>query len=142
MDLRRHHAALSEAVEGLVPQVGVLEGELGGMEASDDEDVSWMAARLQRLDTLEAAGETVDPGERARLERSLAAHAAAARDRVALESDLTSAMAALLELSAAASRARRQLADPDQLRVSAPRLAEELDQKLAAMAAARRELAR
>lgn len=140
-DLSHQQRALAEAVEALSPQVTALEGELARVESETGEDLGWMEARLRRLETLEAAGEAVDASERARLEAALAAHERALDAAGRLESELTAGLAALLELSAAAARARRELLGTEAPRVSAPRLADELEAQLRALAAARAEAA-
>ncbi len=107
-DLRSTARDLRHAALDLAEEAARLEEALDGT-ALDDTDVAAIQARLDRLRTLERAGESVDQRELRQLQRALDAHA---RDQAALE-DLESRSAAvgarLLEVCSAAHQARRDV---------------------------------
>lgn len=136
-DLRGTVRELREQAERLASEVDRLQAAVAEEPATAD--LSWVTARLDRLRTLEKAGDAVDAAEVARLEETLASHQAeqAAAERV--EARLTSATAQLLEIRSTASRVRRELlaeADPGR---SAGELVARLRREARAAEAARAE---
>ena len=139
-DLRDTLVELRAVTAKLGEDLDVLEVEISSTSAPDD--VAWMERRLDRLSTLERAGESVDAAERERLLASLAAHEADAQARDRLESQHTACLAELLEVASIASRVRRELLSEPLPARSAPRLVKRLQAETRAANAARREAAR
>lgn len=138
-DLRGTVDELREQADRLAVEVDRLQAAVAEEPATSD--VSWVTARLDRLRTLEKAGDAVDRSELARLQATLDAHEAeqAAAERV--EGRLTAATAQLLEIRSTASRVRRDLlaeADPGR---SAGELVARLRREARAAEAAREEAA-
>ncbi|MBN1337210.1 MAG: protein kinase [Deltaproteobacteria bacterium] len=133
---------LKVEVDALAAEVEHLEAEQATLEADiDPTQAAAVSARLARLDTLERAGEDVDPAERRRLEAAVRAHEEARATAAALGNRLTAATASLLDIGATAVRARRELlAEPEAPR-SAERLTSTLQAQAAALARTRREMA-
>ena len=96
---------LGRSRPGLAEQLGDAANRLQGLIGEPAEDVGWARSRLERLDTRERAGETIDPDERNRLQAALDRHAEAEAERADLESQLTVLRARLLEIAATARRA-------------------------------------
>ncbi|TNE83976.1 MAG: hypothetical protein EP330_30890 [Deltaproteobacteria bacterium] len=139
-DLRHLVISLAEQARVLGAEVDRLEAELAD-HAEPTQEAGWLASRLQRLRTLQAEGESVDPSEIARLEQALAADAEAFEARGRVESALTAAVAQLLEIAAIASRTRLDLAARiDDAR--APELVASLKRDAEALDRARREVQR
>lgn len=138
-DLRRTSAELRVRAVELARTAVALEAGLAA--TPEPEDVSWVHGRLTRLETMERAGEAVDVAERARLVAALRSADEAGVARENLESQLTSALAQLLEIGAMATRARAELLEPDVPR-TARVLVEQLDQQVAAVDATRQQMAR
>ncbi|MBT3223595.1 MAG: hypothetical protein HN348_31375, partial [Proteobacteria bacterium] len=118
-----------------------------GLEAALDatpesEDVSWVHGRLTRMETMERTGETVDTTERHRLQAALESAEAASNARDDLESQLTSILAQLLELSAIATRTHTELHAETNLPHTARLFKEQLQQQVDAVDATRREMGR
>lgn len=103
---------LRATVRRLETHVGALEGSLGTPVPLDLAAIGRIDARLVRLETLRAAGRQVDPAELASLRAGRAAHEATIAAQDELEARRTRAMAELLEIGAAADRARLGLAAP------------------------------
>ncbi len=97
--LRERAARLYQPVSGL-PHTD----EVGTAAAA-----ARIARRLDRLETLESGGVTADPAERKRLRRALEAHEAELKSSEKAETTRTLVSAHLLEIGAAAWRARHQL---------------------------------
>jgi hypothetical protein len=106
-DLRGNLAAMAAAARDLGAEVDRLSQALA--ETPESADVSALHARLGRLGALERAGERVDPAERDRLERAIAAQDAAQEKAAELEAQLVSSTARLIEIAGAASRTRAEI---------------------------------
>lgn len=135
-ELRRSIKALREEARASGAEVDRLEQEL---QKEEGEDLAWAAARLRRLETLQAAGEVVEQAELDRLSALLAARARAETARGAVEARLTGTIARLLEITATATQARYELLSTPEPR-SAERVLADLERKARAAAAARQEL--
>ncbi len=127
----------------LEQEARVLARQLERLDAAENEpqveDAGWLQSRLDRLETMERAGEVIDGDERAQLRRAMAAFDAQIAEEAELESRRTRCMAQLLEIGASAARTRLQLLVPE------PRseaLAVRLRQEADAATRAREELAR
>lgn len=107
-DLRHSARELRRAAADLADQAEELERALDGT-ALDDTDVAALQSRLDRLRTLQGAGEPVDGPELGQLERALQAHARDAAALDALESRYAAVGARLLEVCSTAHQARRKL---------------------------------
>jgi len=114
-DLRDTARQLGEQASALGEAAERIEAELEHLDAgASDAELGWVEDRLRRLETLERAGQTVDAGERARLQRALEAHRRALETTASLESQLTATLARLLEIATTAGQVRRELlARPD-----------------------------
>ena len=78
-------------------------------DAAETQAAARVEARLERLRTLQGAGDRVDAAEIAGLEKAIAAHRDAQGDVESREAQLTRILGGLLEVGAAAARAQRQL---------------------------------
>jgi serine/threonine-protein kinase len=131
-DLRRTAHDLADELRDI--ENALLEHDGGTTEAAT------LRSRLDRLSTLDRAGEAVDRRELASLQRALDAHARELATIDALESQLTTTTARMLELCSTASQARRELLAGDaQDRHSADEAVARLRRELAAARAAVRE---
>ncbi|MFZ5479755.1 MAG: protein kinase domain-containing protein [Myxococcota bacterium] len=108
-DLARTARALRAELAELVAEAGRVDDEIGRV-AGLAVDVAPLRARLSRLDTLARAGEPVDEAERARLREAIEAGAAREGALDALHARRVAAQAHVVEIGAAAARARRELA--------------------------------
>ena len=138
-DLQRTADSLRERADQLSRVALGLEQALAAM--GEPEDTSWIRDRLTRLETMDRAGDAMDPEERDRLSAALESAEAAAASHDHLESRLTSALAQLLEVGALATRARADLLAEQDVPGTARLLREEIDRQVDAIDAARRELA-
>ena len=127
IDLRSTSRALRERLRELSSEAARLEVDLGTPVA----DLSWAAQRLERLDTLERAGQAVSEDEKQRLADALEAHAMAHEESAELASRHTILRAAVLEIAATARRARQSLlqgaGQADTARLLAERLVRQAD---------------
>ncbi|MFH1463167.1 MAG: hypothetical protein ABIO70_02165, partial [Pseudomonadota bacterium] len=140
-DLEATLADLSEQAASQARELDSLEAELATLDRQDPEAaLAAVAARQARLQTLEKGGEPVDAQAHARLDAEAAALREACATGRALEARVTALLARLLEIGAAASRARRQLLEEPEPARSVERLGEQLKRQAAAAARARREL--
>lgn len=131
-DLRRTAHDLADELRDT--EDALLEHDGGTIEAAT------LRSRLDRLSTLDRAGETIDRRELDSLQRALDAHARELATIDALESRLTTTTARMLELCSTASQARRELlAGHAQDRHSADEAVARLQRELAAARAAVRE---
>jgi serine/threonine-protein kinase len=137
VDLEQSVAALRERAVELSRTAAGLEVALSS--TPEPADVSWVHGRLTRLETMERAGQSVDPAERERLRQALASADSAAAARDELESWLTATLAQLLEIGAVATRARADLLTMDD-GPSARELEEQLRSQVDAVDKTRREL--
>jgi eukaryotic-like serine/threonine-protein kinase len=98
--------------QALSQDLGQLDEQLSGAGASlrPDSELSWLASRRDRLQTLLRAGETVDPEELGRLTAELEDQADVAAVAEAVSARRTATTTRLLELGASAHRARQDLA--------------------------------
>lgn len=137
-DLRASTRAMTERADRLARDIDAAEAALAPAATVD---VAALNTRLERMAALERAGESVDARERSRIERALAEHAAAEEAGERLESELASATAAVVEITSAAVRLRRELTvGPD--RGSADEAVRKLSREAGAAIDARREAAR
>lgn len=136
--------SLSRRAEALGAQAVRIQHDLDALDdASATAAVSRIEARLERLRTLEqAAGPGTLPTafEREELERSLTSHRQILLEAEQLEAQLTLSMARLLEIGAAATRARRDLERQQSPAQSAFRLLEQLQVEVGAAALALHEV--
>ncbi len=132
-DLRGRAVELSRSAVGL---------EAALASTPEPEDVTWVHGRLTRLETMQRAGEPIDPAERARLEKALESAEVASSARDKLESRLTSTLAQLLEIGAIATRAHAELLAETDVPATARVLVGRLERQVASVDATRREMAR
>jgi hypothetical protein len=136
---------LEATIRALTGEVDAAERGLTAVSAALDGhgppvDGRSAAARLERLDALERAGQVADPSERARLRRIVTHVREAEVARGELEDRQAAARAHLLEVAAVAERTRVELASAAVPAMSG-RLARQLRSDADAVAAARHELA-
>lgn len=141
-DLRRTLKDLRAQRDALVKRLDRLKVRMASSSDADAADaVARIEARLERLHALEQLGTPIDPEERHRLVTALDAHRETLAAQEALEADHTRALARLLELGAAAARARRALARTDDLGGSATDILAKLEGQVSAARAASAEVA-
>lgn len=139
-DLRRTSSALRDRANALAERVATLDAELAGRVNADDQAAaSCVEARIERLRTLERAGALQDASELPKLERAIETHQRAAEAAQDLEDAHTLAIAHLLELTATATAARRDLL-ANAGAISAPLVVERLQREARAAGAALREV--
>ncbi len=137
VDLRTTARDLRRTAHDLADELRGVERALAESDATEGPDAPTLRARLDRLATLDRAGETIDRRELDSLQRALDAHARELATVDALESQLTTATARMLEICSTAGQARRQLlAGAAQDRHSADEAVARLRRELAAAQAA------
>ncbi|NOY27742.1 MAG: serine/threonine protein kinase [Oligoflexia bacterium] len=141
-DLRSSVRDLHHEVDELTDDAQRLEAALtAATPAAVADNGGWAAERLARLQTLAAAGQSVDQAEHEHLAAAVAAHQAATEAEQALDSQLTATQARLLEISATARRLAKEL-ELNQTQTRQPaRALDDLRSRAAAAAKARQELA-
>ncbi|MFK7931260.1 MAG: protein kinase [Myxococcota bacterium] len=137
-DLRATVGDLQKRAQTLADDVDRMHAALDGHGAPET-DVTWMRDRLDRIRTLERAGETVDATEVQRLDAAMAQHSADVDAAAHVEAQLTSASAQLLEIASTASRVRRELLTQAVPARSADHLVQRLRNEALAADAARKE---
>ena len=108
VDLRSTCADLERSARALAVEVDQLESALGPGGAAN-EALGMVQRRLDRLQTLQRAGEAIDPAQLEQLRAALAEHEADRAAEAAVEARLAAATAQLLEIASTASRVRREL---------------------------------
>jgi hypothetical protein len=125
-------ADLEATVQRLRSQAQDLEVEIERLEAAvgapgaPPAEIASIRARVDRLRTLQRAGDTVDGRDLARLEATLEQHEADLLAEEQVEQRLSACCAELLEIASTASRVRREL-------VAAPRDRASADEAVAAL---------
>ncbi len=138
MDLRGTAHELRRTAEALASDVQRLEDVLTDPGETDAE-LARVQTRLDRLQTLERAGEPVSSDELALLTAAVAEHRADQEAAEHVEAALTASTARLLEIASTASRVRRELVASDRPAQSADALVARLRQQTQAVDDARRE---
>jgi tRNA A-37 threonylcarbamoyl transferase component Bud32 len=142
------HRDLRDTVRDLLARGGDLatairrrEDLLRRTDGSLDLTIQRLEDRVERLQTLERAGDAVDRAELSRLQANLAAQRAEADSRAEEEGHLARQLGEMLEIGATASRARRALLDQLDPLESAQRLRAQLRAESEAATAALDETA-
>jgi hypothetical protein len=138
IDLDATVRKLRQQAEGLQVEVDRLDAAVGNAAAPAVE-MSAIRQRLDRLRTLERAGDRVDKTEIARLEGSLEQYDADLLAEEQVEARLSSCCAELLEIASTASRVRRELVAAPQQRMSADDAVRRLQNEAQLADRARRE---
>lgn len=128
-DLRSTARELRESATSLAREVDQLEGALQ-RQGAPEQEVALLRARLDRLLTLQRAGDSVEIDEIASLERSIAEHDADLATEARVEARLASSTAQLLEIASTASKVHRTLlvdADNEATSESVDRLQREVE---------------
>ncbi|MCK6524456.1 hypothetical protein L6R49_23875, partial [Myxococcota bacterium] len=118
-DLRRTVQDLRAEAADLAAEADRLDGRLKEMRPeSIAQDLAQIEARLRRVETMEQAGQRLDPTERPELLAAKADREATLEEHARWESRLTATAARLLDIGGAARKARQELVG-EQDRVSA-----------------------
>ena len=107
-DLRATVGELRRSAGDLAAEVDEFDAALTGA-AAPEREVALLRARLDRLQTLARAGESVDDEEVARLQRTLDEHEADLAAEARLDAQLAASTAQLLEIASTASKVHRNL---------------------------------
>lgn len=118
-DLRRTVAELRAEAADLAAEADRLDGRLKELRPEAiAQDLAQIEARLRRVETMEQAGQRIDPTERPELLAAKADRQATLEEHARWESRLTATAARLLDIGGAARKARQELLG-EQDRVSA-----------------------
>ncbi len=137
-DLHATVRKLRQQAEGLQEEVDRLDAAVATAPASPVE-IAAVRSRLDRLHTLDRAGDRVDRAELERLERALEQHDADLLAEEQVEARLSACCAELLEIASTASRVRLELVAAPETRMSADDAVRRLRDEAALADRARRE---